>query len=104
MITNERVVPTADFDTALRLYVADLDPTMSEGRRWAHTLAFISGMQHGAAVLQNKMTITAFRVSEMDKRGQEKILDYLVETCQRAHDEIAKLNSDVMDTATHGHA
>jgi hypothetical protein len=104
MTPNEYGIVTAEFDTALKLYVANLDPTMSEGRRWAHTLAFISGMQHGAAVLQNKMAVTTMRVSEMDRGEQEKILGYLVDTCQKAHDELARLNSDVMDTTTHGHA
>lgn len=97
-------VVTASFDDALKMYVANLDPKMSEGRRWAHILAFVSGMQSGTAVMQNRMSLTAMRVSEMSKEEQSKILGYLVDTCQRSHEDLQKLSENIIDVPDHGHA
>ena len=52
---------------------------------------FLFGMQAGIAVLQNRMAVTSFEVSQRSEEEQQKILGHLAQTCMNSLTDLEKL-------------
>jgi hypothetical protein len=92
-------IVTADFGEMLKAFVGDLDPTISREDRVFATRVFLSGMQSGAAVLQNQLAVTTSKVSKMKLEEREDLLSYLVDTCVQAQVTLEKMDMDMRGVA-----
>lgn len=88
-------IVTTNFREVLDAFDKELVGVHPDEHR-AALLGFAQGMQAGAAVLQNRMAVTAMEVKRLPPQEKKKILQYLIQTCMDAQIELDKINMDTI--------
>lgn len=83
---------TTSFNNVLKMFVSELDPKMTPEARMSAYYGFVSGMQAGSAVLQNRMSVTAEQVAKLEPKEKARIMIHLADTCTAAQKELSELS------------
>jgi hypothetical protein len=88
-------VLTASFEEIYEVYMASLDPQLTDDERTACMHGFVSGMAAGVGVLQNRIAASAMDIRELPPKEKAKGFQIIAQVCAESVTDLNKLQMDI---------